>query len=64
VNGKHVDDPPAGLDQINWGAFMGVLYKVGYDGNLSIEPHSSTWFGKLADPGVAFTVKHMSQFIF
>lgn len=64
VNGQHVDDPPAGLDQINWGAFMGVLYKVGYDGNLSIEPHSSTWFGKLADPGIAFTVKHISQFIF
>lgn len=63
VNGDHVDDPPAGLDQINWGAFMGILYKFGYDGNLSIEPHSNTWFGELAEPGIAFTVKYMSQFI-
>ncbi len=64
INGEHVDDPPAGLDMIDWGAFMGVLYKCGYDGTLSIEPHSKTWKGELADPGVAFTANYIRQFIF
>jgi sugar phosphate isomerase/epimerase len=49
---------------INWGAFMGVLYSCGYDGTLSIEPHSRTWQGELAEPGIAYTVKYISQFIF
>lgn len=63
IGGQHVDDPPAGIDQIDWGAFMGILYRHGYDGCLSIEPHSGTWSGRLAEPGIAFTVQHMSKFI-
>jgi len=64
VNGQHVDDPPAGLDQINWGAFMGILYRHGYDGNLSIEPHSGTWRGRLEEPGIEFTANYIRKFIF
>lgn len=64
VNGRHIDDPPAGLDQINWGMFMGILYKHGYDGNLSIEPHSGTWRGRLEEPGIEFSIKHIKKFIF
>ncbi|NLB36724.1 MAG: sugar phosphate isomerase/epimerase [Clostridiales bacterium] len=64
IFGDHVDDPPAGLDMINWGAFMGILYSCGYDGTLSIEPHSRTWRGELAEPGISYTIKHISQFIF
>jgi sugar phosphate isomerase/epimerase len=64
VNGQHVDDPPAGLDQINWGAFMGMLYRNKYDGNLSIEPHSATWTGRLAEPGIEFTANYIRKFIF
>ncbi|MCR4614805.1 MAG: sugar phosphate isomerase/epimerase [Clostridiales bacterium] len=64
VNGDHVDDPPAGLDMINWGAFIGLLYAKHYDANLSIEPHSDTWRGELSDFGVDFTINHISKFIY
>ena len=64
LHGDHIDDPPAGLDMINWGEFMGILYKLGYDGNLSIEPHSATWRGELGDKGVQYTINMMKQLIF
>lgn len=57
VNGERVDDPPAGLDMTDWSAFMGMLYAKGYDGTLSIEPHSSIWQGDLGERGVAHTIK-------
>ena len=60
----HIDDPPAGLDDINWGAFMSVLYKVGYERTLSIEPHSGTWKGALGDCGVKFTVDYMNIILY
>jgi sugar phosphate isomerase/epimerase len=60
VGGVHVDDPPAGMDMINWGAFMGLLYAARYDGTLSVEPHSDVWRGALADLGIACTVRHIS----
>lgn len=62
--GKRVDDPPAGLDQINWGAFMASLYAVGYDGTLSIEPHSEIWKGDLGEKGLNFTIEMMKKMIF
>lgn len=64
INGCHMDDPPAGLDMINWGAVMAVLYQKKYDGMLSIEPHSRTWMGDLSEPGIAFTADYMRKFIF
>lgn len=64
INGVHVDDPPAGLDQINWGAFMGVLYAKKYDAMVSIEPHSSTWKGELGDSGVDYTVDMINKLLF
>ena len=59
VNGIHVDDPPAGLDQINWRALLALLYKAGYAGNLLIEPHSSTWQGDLGERGLDLTIRYM-----
>ncbi len=53
------DNPPAGLDCINWRAFFGVLYKYFYDGCLSIEPHSSTWRGEKGELGVKYTIKYI-----
>lgn len=64
VNGEHVDDPPAGLDMINWPQYMGLLYAVGYNGGLSIEPHSSTWRGELGEKGIDFTVQYFKERIF
>jgi len=59
IGGERYDDPPAGMDQINWGAFLSALYRVGYNGNLSIEPHSETWKGELGEKGVNYTIRYM-----
>ena len=56
---KYYDNPPAGLDAINWPAFMAILYKHGYDGMLSLEPHSRTWRGDLGERGVKFSIDYM-----
>ncbi|WP_274362846.1 sugar phosphate isomerase/epimerase family protein [Paenibacillus thermotolerans] len=64
IDGERFDDPPAGLDQTDWGTFMAILYGVGYQGGLSIEPHSNVWTGELGDKGVEFTVKYMNRFLF
>lgn len=48
------DDPPAGMDMINWPAFMSLLYVKGYEGELSIEPH-----GKFGLRGLDRTIKHI-----
>lgn len=50
-----VDDPPAGMDDIQWRPLFSILYARGYDGDLSIEPHSATWQGARGDAGIAFT---------
>ena len=63
IEGKEYDDPPAGLDQINWGAVMTLLYDNDYNGALSIEPHSGYWKGGKGQWGVDFTIKYMSQFL-
>lgn len=64
VNGVHFDDPPAGLDTVNWGAFLSVFRKYGYDGVLSIEPHSATWQGELGEKGVRYTVEYFKRMLF
>lgn len=60
----HIDDPPAGLDDINWGSFMSVLYRTGYNRTLSIEPHSGTWRGALGDWGVKYSVDYIKKMIY
>ncbi len=64
IDGERFDDPPAGLDQTNWGAFMATLYAVGYDGTLSIEPHSSVWKDELGEKGIEYTIKLIRGFMF
>lgn len=64
VDGKRYDDPPAGLDQTDWASFIGMLYSIGYDGILSIEPHSPFWKGELGNKGIDYTIKYISKFLF
>ena len=52
---RKVDDPPAGMDDLNWSAMFAILYSRKYTGDLSIEPHSATWNGELGNAGVLFT---------
>lgn len=60
---KIVADPPAGMDDIMWRPLFSILYSNGYDGDLSIEPHSKIWKGELGDVGVKFTIDFIKQFI-
>ena len=53
------DNPPAGIDAINWRAFFAALYQHDYDGCLSIEPHSSTWQGEKGDKGIRYTIDYI-----
>jgi len=56
---KYRDNPPAGLDIIDWKFFMSCLYKGGYDGMLSLEPYSRTWSGDNYEKGIRFTINHL-----
>ncbi len=64
INGDHVDDPPAGLDMVDWRQVMGLLYAHNYDGMLSIEPHSHTWNGDLGEWGIKLTIDYISKMIY
>ena len=55
------DNPPAGIDAINWRAFFAILYKYGYDGYLAIEPHSATWLDEKGEKGIRYTIKYMRE---
>lgn len=57
IENQYVDDPPAGIDALDWKSIFAVLYARGYDGTLSIEPHSSIWHGDLGERGIDYTVK-------
>ena len=63
VEGQRFDDPPAGLDMTNWKAFLAILYAKGYDGGLSIEPHSENWRGELGEKGVDLTIRYIRQLL-
>lgn len=62
---KHVDDSPAGMDALPWPAIFATLYSRGYDGGLSIEPHSHTWRAgsDLGEKGIGFTIDYIRKFI-
>lgn len=64
IDGVHIDDPPAGLDTVNWGAFLSILRKHGYQGALSIEPHSQTWQGELGEQGLKYTISYFKSLLF
>lgn len=60
---RNVDDPPAGMDDILWRPLFSILYSRGYDGDLSIEPHSRAWSGERGAAGVAFTRDFIRKFM-
>ena len=59
ANSNFYDNPPAGIDSINWRAFFAALYQHQYDGYLSIEPHSRTWQGEIGEKGLKYTIKYI-----
>ena len=62
-NMRSYDNPPAGMDVINWPVFFALLYKSHYDGLLSLEPHSRTWRGELGDKGIQFSIDYIRKFM-
>lgn len=63
LEGKGIDDPPAGIDFVEWRKVFALLYAHGYDGTLSIEPHSSVWKGELGEKGIDYTIKYIKPLI-
>lgn len=62
---RGVDDPPAGMDMLNWPAVFAIIYSRGYNGGLSIEPHSNAWRGdsERGENGVRFTRDYIRRFM-
>ena len=63
IDGERYDDPPAGLDQTNWGAFLAILHAKGYDRALSIEPHSANWKDELGERGIDYTIRYFRNLL-
>ncbi len=61
--GGWIDHPPAGLDETDWRALMGMLYAHKYDACLSLEPHSSIWQGPLGEKGINYTIEYIKPMI-
>lgn len=61
--GRVVDEPMAGMGDFDWGKFIGILYKAGYEGVLSIEPHSKTWLGELRHRGILAAKRYLDLFL-
>lgn len=66
VNGRGIDDPPAGIDGTDWGTVFAILYARGYNGGLSLEPHSNTWRAgsDLGNKGIDFAINYIRKFVF
>lgn len=63
IDSRDIDAPPAGMDQTDWNTVFVLLYKHGYNGGLSIEPHSGVWQGALGEAGVKFTVDFLRKYL-
>ena len=63
IGGRYVDDPPAGVDFLEWSKIFALLYARGYDKTLSLEPHSGIWQGELGERGVDFSINFIRPFI-
>ena len=63
IGGERFDDPPAGLDSTNWGAYFSELYAVRNNGLLSIEPHSRVWRKQLGEKGLDYTIQYLRPMI-
>jgi len=63
--GRRVDDPPAGMDDLDWGSIFAILYARKYAGGLSIEPHSATWRAdsELGQKGIEYAINFTRRFM-
>lgn len=64
IDGERVDDPIPGMDQTNWPLFVSILYAKGYEGGLSIEPHSSYLKGERELKSIEFAANYFRKMMF
>lgn len=57
-------EPPVGMGEVPWNNLIAMLYEVGYDDYLVIEPHGPTWRepDRIADH-IKLSKKHLDQFV-
>lgn len=58
-----ISDPNPGLGQIAWGPFFAILYEVGYDRAICIEPHSRLYAGENRDRFLVLSGRYLRQFM-
>jgi len=63
IGGKPFEDPPAGLDQTDWGTLFAILYHHDYDADINIEPHARTWLGPRRFAGILLAQRHLRQYL-
>ena len=63
LDGQPFEDPPAGLDQIEWGTLFAILYHHGYDADINIEPHAQTWLGARRYAGILLAQRHLKRYV-
>ncbi|GKX31198.1 hypothetical protein SH1V18_36780 [Vallitalea longa] len=63
INDIRFDDPPIGMDEIDWGRFMAILYANKYEDALCLEPHSENWEGELGEKGIDFSINYIKPYI-
>ena len=63
AGGKVIDEPMAGQGDFDWGKLIGILYHAGYNGVISIEPHSETWSGVMRRPGILIAKRELGRYI-
>lgn len=52
-----------GLGEINWQKFIGVLYDIGYKGDIIIEHEDPVFEGNKTDKGLRLGLKHLKLFV-
>lgn len=57
-------EPPVGLGEIKWNNIMALLYEIGYEGYVAIEPHGPKW-GKIENypDYITLSKRHIEQFL-
>lgn len=63
VGGKFIADPNPGLGSIRWEEFFGILYHVGYEGAVCIEPHSALYTGERRHDFLRLSGRYLRQFL-
>lgn len=64
VGGERYTDPPAGMDQTDWGSFFAILHAAGYQGDVNLEPHSAPWNrGEMRYRGLVFSRRALAPYL-